>query len=180
VQIFVHIRKNIGKNQIPDRGAEPVIIPALPEDASSRLSCPIRILSIYLDRTKNSRPAKNTRLFLPLKKGISDISAKTISSWICRTILLAYESSGEKFLNRHAVKAHEVRALASSWALFNSASISEVLSAGFWRCQDSFTSFYLRSMSAQADRLFSCGPIVAAQHVNVPLVSERSGDSAVC
>ena len=87
----------LGKNQIPDKGAEPVIIPALPEDASSRLSCPIRILSIYLDRTKNSRPAK------------------TISSWICRTILLAYESSGGKFLNRHSVKAHEVRALASSW-----------------------------------------------------------------
>jgi hypothetical protein len=39
-----------------------------------------------------------------LKKGISDISAKTISSWICRTILLAYESSGGKFLNRHAVE----------------------------------------------------------------------------
>ena len=151
----------------------------MPEDASSRLSCPIRILSIYLDRTKNSRPAKNTRLFLPLKKGISDISAKTISSWICRTILLAYESSGERFLNRYSVK---VRALASSWALFNSASISEVLSAGFWRCQDSFTSFYLRSMSAQADSVFSLGPIIAAQHVSVPLalVSERSGDSAVC
>ena len=94
----------LGKNQIPDRGAEPVIIPALPEDASSRLSCPIRILSIYLDRTKNSRPAKNTRLFLPLKKGISDISAKTISSWICRTILLAYESSGENFLTATRLK----------------------------------------------------------------------------
>ena len=121
----------LGKNQIPDRGTEPFIIPALPQDASSRLSCQIRILSIYLDRTKNSRPAKNTRLFLPLKKGVSDISANTISSWICRTILLAYESSGGKFLIRHSVKAHEIRALASSWALFNSASISEVLSAGF-------------------------------------------------
>ena len=121
----------LGKNQIPDRVAEPVIIPALPEDASSRLSCPIRILSIYLDRTKNYRPAKNTRLFLPLKKGIFYISTKTISSWISRTILLAYESSGGQFLNRHSVKAHEVCALASSWALFNLASISEVLSAGF-------------------------------------------------
>jgi hypothetical protein len=58
--------------------------------------------------------------------------------------------------------------------------ISEVLSAGFWRCQDSFTSFYLISMSAQADSLFPLGPIVAAQHISVPLVSERSGDSAVC
>jgi hypothetical protein len=37
----------LGKNQIPDWGTEPVIIPALPEDTSSRLSCPIRILSIY-------------------------------------------------------------------------------------------------------------------------------------
>ena len=62
----------------------------MPEDASSMLSCPIRILNIYLDRTKNSRPAKNTRLFLPLKKGISDIFAKTI--------LLANESSGENVL----------------------------------------------------------------------------------
>jgi hypothetical protein len=92
----------LGKNQIPDRGAEPVIIPALPEDASSMLSCPIRIISIYLDRTKNSRPAKHTMLFHPLKKGVSDM----ISFWICRTILLAYESSGEKLLNRHSVKAH--------------------------------------------------------------------------
>jgi hypothetical protein len=46
---------------------------------------------------------------------------------VFRVILFAYEASGGKFLNRHAVKAHEVRALASSWALFNSASISEVL-----------------------------------------------------
>jgi hypothetical protein len=138
------------------------------------------VSTFYVDRTKNSRPAKNTRLFLPLKKEISEISAKTISSWICRTILLAYESSGGKCLNRHSVKAHEVRAIASSWALFNSASISEVLSAGFWRCQDYFTSFYLRSMSAHAHSLVSLGPIVAAQHVSVPLVSERSGESAVC
>ena len=94
----------LGKNQIPDRGAEPVIIPALPEDASSRLSCPIRILSIYLDRNKNSRPAKNTRFFLPLKKGVSDISAKTISSWICCTILLAYESSRHFFLTATRLK----------------------------------------------------------------------------
>ena len=133
------------------------------------------VSTFYVDRTNNSRPAKNTRLFLPLKKEISEISAKTISSWICRTNLLAYESSGETFLNRHSVKAHEVRALASSWAL-----LIHPLFQRFWRCQDSFTSFYLRSMSAQADSLFSLGPIVAAQHVSVPLVSERSGDSAVC
>ena len=170
----------LGKNQISDKGAEPIFIPALPDEVPSKLLCPIRSLSIYLDRTKNSRPVNNTRLFLPLKKGISDLSAKSISSWICRTIQLAYESSGEELLARHSVKAHEVRALASSWALFNSASISDVLAAGYWRCQNSFTSFYLRSMSAQADSLFSLGPIVAAQQINFPPVSSKSGDSAFC
>ena len=39
---------------------------------------------------------------------------------------------------------------------------------------------FILDLSAQADSLFSLGPIVAAQHVSVPLVSERSWDSAVC
>ena len=169
----------LGKNQLPDKGADPIFIPALPED-TSKLLCPVRALKLYLDRTRSLRTKGNFRLFLPVKKGIEDISAKTISSWLCRTIRLAYESSGAEFLANHSVKAHEVRALASSWALFNSASLSEILSAGFWRCQDFFTSFYLRSMSSQADSLYSLGPIVAAQQVNFPPSSSNSGDSAIC
>jgi hypothetical protein len=49
-------------------------------------------------------------------------------------------------------KAHDVRALASSWALFNNASLNEVLSAGFWRGESSFVSHYLRSMSVHEQR----------------------------
>ncbi|VDI39780.1 Hypothetical predicted protein [Mytilus galloprovincialis] len=41
----------LAKNQIPDKGAEPVVIPALPSDSISVLLCPVRILSIYLERT---------------------------------------------------------------------------------------------------------------------------------
>jgi hypothetical protein len=37
-----------------------------------------------------------------------------------------------------------------------------VLSAGFWRGESSFLSHYLRSMSVQADNLFSLVPIVSA------------------
>jgi hypothetical protein len=62
-------------------------------------------------------------------------------------------------------------ALASSWALFNNASLNEVLSAGFWRGESSFASHYLRSMSVQADNLFSLGTIVSVQRVNFPPVS---------
>jgi hypothetical protein len=63
----------------------------------------------------------------------------------------------------------------SSWALFNNASLNEVLSAGFWRGESSFLSHYLRSISVQADNLFSLGPIVSAQRVNFPPVSSDSG-----
>jgi hypothetical protein len=72
------------------------------------------------------------------------------------------------------VKYH-VRALASSCALFNNASLNEVLSAGFWRGESSFLSHYLRSMSVHADNLFSLWPIVSAQRVNFPPVSSDSG-----
>jgi hypothetical protein len=68
--------------------------------------------------------------------------------------------------HKFQVKAHDVRALASSWALFNNASFNEVLSAGFWRGESSFLSHYLRSMFVQADNLCSLGPIVSAQRVN--------------
>ena len=140
--------------RIPDKGAEPIYIPVLPQDSDFVSLCPVRILSIYLTRTA-LRSSTNKRLVIPIKKGVSDLSVKTISTWICKTISLAYESSGQVILDKFQVKAHDVRALASSWALFNNASLNEVLSVGFWRGESSFLSHYLRSMSVQADNLFS-------------------------
>jgi hypothetical protein len=51
---------------------------------------------------------------------------------------------------------------------------NEVLSAGFWKGESSFLSHYLKSMSVQADNLFSLGPIVSAQRVNFLPVSSDS------
>ena len=78
----------LGKNQIPDKGAEPIYIPALSVDSDSVSLCLVRILSIYLTRTASLRPSNNNRLFLPIKKGISDLSVRTISTWICKAISL--------------------------------------------------------------------------------------------
>jgi hypothetical protein len=58
-----------------------------------------------------------------------------------QTISLEYESSGQVILDKSQVKAHDVRALASSWALFNNASLNEVLSAGLgmkWRTDGNY------------------------------------------
>ena len=168
----------LGKNQIPSK--EPIFIPVLPSDSSSHLLLPIKTLKMYLDKTRQGRSNSNSRLFLPLKRGISDLSSKSISRWLCNTILLAYHSSGEQTLARHSVKAHEVRAISSSWTLFSSAFMVEVLSAGFWRCQNSFIDHYLWFMTSHANNVFSLGPIIAAQRINLPPVTTTSGDSAIC
>ncbi|CAG2220016.1 unnamed protein product [Mytilus edulis] len=150
-----------------------------PSDSISVLLCPVRILSIYLERTCSLRSVSNSRLFIPIKKGISDLSVKTISTWICKCISLAYGSSKAELLNSFNVKAHDVRGISTSWALFNSASLEEVLSAGFWRNENSFISHYLQSMATFAESLYSLGPIVSAQRLNFPPVSSVTGDSAL-
>ncbi|CAG2215350.1 unnamed protein product [Mytilus edulis] len=170
----------LAKNQIPGRGSEPIVIPALPDDSSSKVLCPIRVLLLYLQRTRSLRTSSNSRLFIPINKGKQDLSAKTISTWICKTIQLAYSFSNEELLNSMHVKAHDVRAISTSWALFNNASLEEVLSAGFWRTENSFISHYLQSLATQAQSLYSLGPLVSAQRVVFPPASSGSGDSALC
>jgi hypothetical protein len=73
--------------------------------------------------------------------------------------MLAYKSAGIT-LPRNQVKAHEVRAIASSWSIFNSASLTEILSAGFLRSDNTFYYHYLRFM-----------PLVSAQKVIFPPTS---------
>ncbi|VDI32140.1 Hypothetical predicted protein [Mytilus galloprovincialis] len=156
------------------------MIPALPDNSSSKVLFPIRVLLLYLQRTRNLRTSSNSRLFIPINKGKQDLSAKTISTWICKTIQLAYSFSNEELLNSMHVKAHDVRAISTSWALFNNASLEEVLSAGFWRTENSFISHYLQSLATQAQSLYSLGPLVSAQRVVFPPASSGSGDSALC
>ena len=169
----------LGKNQIPSKDSKPTFLTALPSDSSSYLLCSIRILKI-LKKTRQRRSNSNSRLFLPLKTGISDLSSKSISRWLCNTMLPEYHSSGEQTLARHSAKAHEVRTISSSWALFSSASMAEVLSAGFWRCQNSFIDHYLQSMTSHADNLSSLETIIAAQRSYLPPITITSGDSAIC
>jgi hypothetical protein len=66
----------LGKNQIPDKGAEPIYIPALPQDSDSVSLCPLRILSIYLTSTASLRSSTNKILFIP--KVTEDLSLENL------------------------------------------------------------------------------------------------------
>ena len=59
-----------------------------------------------------------TWLFLPIK-GKQDISKSSVSRWISYTIKLTYRKLTSRDFPFLKIKAHEVRALSSSWAFFD-------------------------------------------------------------
>ena len=63
------------------------------------------------------------------------------------------------------VKAHEVRAVATSLQLFNKVDLQAVMKAGRWSSGGTFTSFYLRDLCRQADSIWKTGPVVAAGEI---------------
>ena len=59
------------------------------------------------------------------------------------------------------IKAHEVRALSSSWAFFDKVPFNEILKAAVWNQSSSFAKFYLRNITSSKSPDFgpnSCCP----------------------
>ena len=87
-----------------------------------------------------------------------------ISKWIVNTIKVAYSSSTADTQALSKVTAHEVRAVATSWALWSGVSIKSVIEAGTWCSLNTFISFYFR--------MSTLGPISSAQNVAMPFSVE--------
>ncbi len=156
----------LAKNQVPLWKPAPLHIPALPQSASvDRTLCPVRALKVYLARTESTSIRKGrTRLFIPFRgDNDSEITSRSISMWTVKLIKEAY-AAGSTSRVAH-VNTHEIRALASSWAIFNSVPFNEVMISAYWRSDNSFVSHYLRSRAQHADSLYAVGPIVAASAV---------------
>ena len=163
----------LAKNQLASEGPssiQPVVIPALspllaPDLTEDRSLCPLRCLKIYLDRTKDLRQGKDL-IFISFKKGFSkDISKATISQWIKTTVKLAYEQADQELLQLKKVKAHDVRSLAASLAFKGGVPLDDLLVSCYWRSHGTFTNFYLKDICWHNDKVFTLGPIVAAQHI---------------
>lgn len=152
----------LAKNQLPSVPSSPIDIPALEGEDSNPLLCPVRAIRIYLDRVRSRRNSRRRLFISHLESYEKEISSDTISRWIVQTIKFAYQAVG---LALTSVNAHEVRALASSWAWFNKIPLQEVVKASFWSSENSFIRFYLRDISVVASSLAAIGPIVAAQSV---------------
>ena len=157
----------LAKTQLPSKRPDPIFIPSLDQVCGplddDRLLCPVRALRFYLQKSKPLRLGRK-RLFIP-SKGKGDISPSTISRWIRMAILKAYGDLTERNLTFLQIRAHEVRAVATSWAFQNRVPMEDILHAATWLNHSTFSNFYLRSLTAQEDGLFRLGPLVTAQKI---------------
>ena len=162
----------VAKTQIPGRPETsygPIVLPALSQildrQDDDMVLCPIRSLREYLRRTESSRPTC-PRLFISTNtKKPRSIVKNTISYWIRKVILSAYKTANSDQIDIVKVKAHEVRALATSLAFSRSMSLNDVMSAASWRCRTTFVSHYLRDCTHTYMDTSRLGPIVAAQQL---------------
>ena len=155
----------LAKNQLPSRAPDSIKIPKLSNfcgnDNFNRMLCPIRAVKIYLNRTKLVRKNR-TRLFIP-GIGDKDINKCSISCWVKFAIKNAYSSIASNSSKLLKPRAHELRALSSSWAYLNCIPLEEVLQAAVWSNSSLFAVHYLRDFGDQTANLRALGPVIAAQ-----------------
>ena len=86
-----------------------------------------------------------------------------ISKWIVEVVKTAYQSNDQDILER--VMAHDLRALASSWAYTCHDALEDVLSAMIRRSSGVFKRNYLCDLAPIASAMATLDPVVMAQHV---------------
>ena len=52
------------------------------------------------------------------------------------------------------VTAHEVRSIATSWAVFNNTPFEDIMQAADWTGRSTFQTFYTRALAAHAEGLY--------------------------
>ncbi len=96
---------------------------------------------------------------------MSDLSAATITGWIKRLIIQAHKVILDQDLRVLEVKAHQVKAVATSLA-FRSATLDQVLDMGGWVNQSTFTDFYLLNLATQNENRYTQTPCVTGSVVS--------------
>ena len=167
-QLVVNLLPQAGflaKTQLPDQAPQWIRIPGIAHlnpGELERMLCPVRQLQLYLRDTERIRGGR-TRLLLHWDPLIDDIQRTHVSRWLVEVVKEAYTRADLEYDDD--IRAHELRAIASSWAYVNQVRLEDILAAASWRSSGVFQGSYLRDMSSIADGMATLGPIVAAQHV---------------
>ena len=66
----------------------------------------------------------------------SSVSKRTVSGWLVKTVRETYQLLG--LSSPGAIRAHSTRAMTTYWAMFNGASLIDVMKAADWRSSKTF------------------------------------------
>ncbi|XP_068207439.1 uncharacterized protein [Palaemon carinicauda] len=158
---FKFVPSFVAKTQNPR--FESFTIPAIPNEGNQEdlKLCSVRVIRKYLKRTAKLRPSiKN--LFVSWGKTKKIISKNTVSFWLRQVIMQAYSNEGISVPGKP--RAHDVRDLSTSLAFEKNMSVAQVLRAGTWSNQSTFTAHYLKDCTRKSLDGFSIGPVISALH----------------
>lgn len=127
----------------------------LPSFRKNRLLCVKRMFKIYCAATATLAKFDKQEdplfvLFSGSQRGKA-ASKGVISSWIRRVIKAAYAAAGRSL---PSVKAHSTRAMGTSWALFNRATVESIMKAADWRRKLTFAKHYSLNLWKEKDGHF--------------------------
>ncbi|KAL1259066.1 hypothetical protein QQF64_009643 [Cirrhinus molitorella] len=132
-------------------------IPSQEGDPNLSLLCPVRALSIYLERTESFR--RSSQLFVCFggqQKGKA-VSKQRISHWIVDAIRLAYQATGVPC--PLGVHAHSTRGVAASVALANGISLTDICRAAGWATPNTFARFYNLRVEPVSSGVLNASPV---------------------
>ena len=136
----------LAKNEKSNFSASPIFLPKLDSSSGTqRLSCPVRALKWYLNKTQSIRGHIN-HLFITSSKPYRPAARTTIAGWIVDAIVRAKAVQG-----RGRPNAHSVRATASTTAFYKGLSIPQIVNTISWKSDHVFISTYLKDKSPQSD-----------------------------
>ena len=167
----------LAKNQTAASGSIEIFLPSISTFSSvseDKVWCPVRALKWYLHRTKSFRTCQN--LFLTTVSPHRAASRSTLARWLTDCISLA----GSDALSVGPFSAHQTRALSSSWALFNGASIDSILQAAFWSNPNSFIACYLKDVVAHEASFARAVLTAVSTSGSVSKAPPRSGRAGSC
>ncbi|KAJ8042119.1 NACHT domain- and WD repeat-containing protein 1 [Holothuria leucospilota] len=130
----------LSKNQSETFTPRPIFLPSIASTSSvreDRFVCPVRCLKWYLQKTSTVRTADN--LFLLPRTPYTPASRDTISKWIVQMIS-PHANHDEQ------VRAHDVRAHASSAAWFQGIPLQQIMEAAAWKTPSTFVASYLTNV----------------------------------
>lgn len=145
-------------------------------EEEERLLCPVRAIKQYLFATKGIR-GQSSKLWTSVQNPSRPLSKNAISFFIRELIREAHSQSENDNLSVLRVKAHEVRAVATSLAFRKNLSLASILQSTFWRSNSVFASHYLKEIETVFENCKTLGPVAVSGMV---LGETAQGSSPLC